>query len=45
MYTTGMCSVHGGQKMVLDPLKVELHTNGWEGLCGCWEMNLGPLKE
>ena len=28
------------QKRALDPI-----TDGCEPLCGCWELNLGPLEE
>lgn len=35
----------GGQKWVLDPLKLKLHTCSCEQSCGYWELNSGPLQE
>lgn len=38
------CSVYGGQKRELDPLKLEfLMVMG--GAHGCWEPDTGPLEE
>jgi hypothetical protein len=34
------CCLHTHQKRVSDPI-----TYGCEPSCGCWELNLGPLKE
>jgi hypothetical protein len=30
---------------VSDPLKLDGVINSCELLCGCWELNLGPLEE
>lgn len=35
----------GRQKRVVHPHELELQTLSCEGLCRCWELNLGPLEE
>jgi hypothetical protein len=39
MYTLSAC-ILACQKRVSDPI-----TDGCEPLCGCWELNSGPLEE
>ena len=40
MYSVLPTCTPAGQKKAPD-----LITDGWEPLCSCWELNLGPLKE
>jgi hypothetical protein len=45
MYITHMPGAQGYQKRASDPLKLELCTDCCKQLCGCWELNAGPLEE
>jgi hypothetical protein len=42
-YNTCMPGACGGQKRALDSVEEELQTI--QTLCGCWELNWGPLEE
>jgi hypothetical protein len=39
-----VCSAHGGQQRMSDPLKLELQM-AVSCHVGCWEPNFGPLQE
>lgn len=45
MFEHHVCGARGGQKMALDPLELELHTDSCEQQYGCWKLNPGPLEE
>ena len=40
VYNVLPACMHAGQKRALDPI-----SDGCEPLCGCWELNPGPLEE
>lgn len=39
-----MPDAHGGQKVVLDPLDLELQLVNSKPPRGCWDLNLNPLQ-
>lgn len=41
--TISMLHYQGDQQRALDPLELELHTDGCESLCGCLELNQALL--
>jgi hypothetical protein len=43
MYTTSVTGVCGSQKKTLDLTGTGVR-DGCEALCGCWEVNPGPLQ-